>query len=216
MSKSTSYGRARVGLLALACTVCIASCAGTTTKFEQVWRGPGAANLGSVQRVVTLYDSPDGAMRRNVEDEMARKLAQRGLRAVPSYSVLDASQLTENADRQHRNATLAAKGFDGVVEIRLVGTENYPGDTHGMGWSGYDGYGYWGLSWPYAYDNYVFDSPVVRVETNLYSLHDNQLVWSARSKTVDADDTNEVIDEVTTLVASTLERRGMANATARR
>jgi hypothetical protein len=205
MSKFTS-------MLALACTVCVAGCYGTTTSFEQVWRAP-SANLGSVQRVVTYYDSHDGAMRRNIEDAMARKFAQRGMRAVPAYSVLADPELQ---DRQRMKATLAAKGFDGVIEIRLVSTENYPGDTYASGWPGYDGYGYWGTSWPYAYDNYVFDSPVVRVETSLYSLHDNQLVWSARSKTVDADDTNEVIDEVTTLVASTLDRRSTLPTTARR
>jgi hypothetical protein len=212
MFKSTSIIVARA-LLALACTLCVASCGGATTKFEQVWHGPNA-NLGEVQRVVTLYESHDGAMRRNVEDAMARKLAQRGMRAVPAYSVLDEAQI---ADRQAMNATLAAKGFDGVVQIRLISTENYPSETFGGAWHGsYDGYGYWGTSWPYAYDNYVFDSPVIRVETNLYSLHDNALVWSARSKTVDADNTDEVIDEVTTLVASTLEQRGAAATTARR
>jgi hypothetical protein len=213
MSKFTSFDRSRMRLFALACTVCIVGCGGTTTSFEQVWRGP-AADLGSVQHVVTLYESHDGAMRRNVEDAMARKFVQRGMRATPAYAVLTESQIE---DRQKMNAALAAKGFDGVVEIRLISTENYPGETYGGSWYGsYDGYGYWGTSWPYAYDNYVFDSPVVRVETNLYSLHDNQLVWSARSKTVDADDTNEVIDEVTTLVASTLEQRGSLPTTARR
>jgi hypothetical protein len=213
MSNSTSFGRARGRLLALACTACIAGCGGASTSFEQVWRGP-TADLGSVQRVVALYESHDGAMRRNVEDAMARKLVQRGMRAVPAYTVLDEAQLE---DTQHVRATLAAKGFDGVVEIRLISTENYPGETFGGAWHGsYDGYGYWGTSWPYAYDNYVFDSPVVRVETNLYSLRDDQLVWSARSKTVDADNTGEVIDEVTTLVASTLEHRGTAATTARR
>jgi len=190
---------------------CVASCGGATTHFEQVWRQPGA-NVSSLQHVVTLYDSHDGAMRRTVEDAMARKFRQRGLNAVPAYSVLQASELE---DRARAKASLAAKGFDGVVEIRLVSTENYPGDSYGGAWYGsYDGY--WGSTWPYAYDNYVFDSPVVRVETNFYSLRDNALVWSARSKTVDAENTNEVIDEVTSLVATTLEQRSAAETTARR
>ncbi len=213
MSNSKTFGRARVRLLALACTACFASCGGASTSFEEVWLGPGA-NLGSVQRIVTLYESHDGAMRRNVEDAMARKLTQRGLRAVPAYTVLDETELD---DTQHMRATLAAKGFDGVVEIRLISTEYYLDEIFGGYWHGpYHGYGYWGTSWPYAYDNYVFDWPVVRVETNLYSLRDNELVWSARSKTIDADDTAEVIDEVTTLVASTLDQRGTSTATARR
>jgi hypothetical protein len=209
MSKSNSFDRRLVPLLVVACSLCV-SCGGASTKFEQVWREPGA-NLGSLQRVVTLYESHDGAMRRNVEDAMAYKFRQRGIPAVPAYTVLEASELE---DRPRAKASLAAKGFDGVVEIRLISTESYPGDASGGAYGSFDGY--WGSTWPYAYDNYVFDSPVVRVETNFYSLRDNALVWSARSKTVDADNTNEVIDDVTTLVATTLERRGVATATARR
>jgi hypothetical protein len=210
MSKSNLFDRTAT-FLVLACSLCVAACGGATTQFEQVWREP-RANIGSLQRVVTLYDSHDGAMRRTVEDAMARKFRQRGIDAVPAYAVLQASELE---DRPRAKTSLAAKGFDGVVEIRLISTENYPGDSYGGAWFGsYDGY--WGATWPYAYDNYVFDSPVVRVETNFYSLRDNALVWSARSKTVDAEDTNEVIDEVTSLVATTLERRGTVTATARR
>lgn len=211
MSKSNSFDRKLVRVLVLACSICVVSCGGASTKYEQVWHAP-RADLGSLQRVVTLYQSHDGAMRRTVEDAMAYKLRQRGVQAVPSYTVIDASEIEDHA---RAKKTLAAKGFDGVVEIRLISTENYPGDTfRGGGYGAYDGY--WGATWPYAYDNYVFDSPVVRVETNFYSLRDNALVWSARSKTVDADNTNEVIDEVTTLVATSLERRGVATATARR
>lgn len=212
MSKSNSFDRKTAGrLLVLVCSICVVGCGGASTKFEQVWHQPGA-NLGSLQHVVTLYESHDGAMRRTVEDEMAYKFRQRGIPAVPSYTVLDASVVE---DFPRAKAALAAKGFDGVIEIRLISTENYPGDSIGGAWYGsYDGY--WGATWPYAYDNYVFDSPVVRVETNFYSLRDNALVWSARSKTVDAENTNEVIDGVTTLVASSLERHGVTNVTARR
>ncbi len=205
MSKRELIGRIPI----VALLVAIVGCARTQTKFEQVWRVP-SSSTSSVQRIATLYDSYDGAMRRTVEDQMARKLAERGVQAVPAYMVLDEAAMEDEAMAR---SELAAKGFDGVLEIRLVGVETFPGQTASTTGT-YDWN--WGVGWPTTYDNYAFDSPIVRLETNLYSLASNELIWSARSKTVDPENTNEVIDGVTSLVASTLQTRGVAVATARR
>lgn len=211
MSELTPIERTVLQLALVAVFATLIGCAGPKTSFEQVWHVP-PANMGSVQRVATLYDSHDGAMRRTIEDQMARKLLQRGVQAVPAYAVLDEAAI-EDMDTDTEKAELAAKGFDGVLEIRLISVESYPGQTASTvgtyDWS-------YGVGWPATYDNYVFDSPIVRIETNLYSLTSNELIWSARSKTVDPNDTNDVIDGVTTLVASTLQTRGVAVATARR
>ena len=142
---------------------------------------------------------------------MTRKLAARGVHAVPAYSVLDDN---ESADYKSAKETLAAKGFDAVLEIRLISKENETSTAYYS--NTWDGWGYWGWGGPYAYDYYVFDTPVVRVETNLYSLHDDSLVWSGRTKTTDADTMREVVDQVTSVVASTLEKRTAPTATATR
>jgi hypothetical protein len=209
MSQLEPFERNVLRLAMLALLAAIIGCSGAHTKFEQVWHVP-PSNMSSVQRIATLYESHDGAMRRTVEDQMARKLVQRGVQAVPAYMVLDEEGM---ADKTKAKDELAAKGFDGVLEIRLISVESYPGQTAATTGT-YDWY--WGVGWPATYDTYAFDSPIVRIETNLYSLTSKDLIWSARSKTVDPDDTNEVIDGVTTLVASTLQTRGVAVATARR
>lgn len=143
--------------------VCLAlSCSRSSTSFESVWGTPSA-----IHRVVVMYDGVDGATRRTVEDAMTRKLMQHGIRAITSYAVLDENELDDAALAK---SSLAAKGFDSLLEIRFI-------------------------------DN-------VRVETNLYSLHDRELVWSARTKT-------RRIDDVTTMVAGQLERSA-GTTTARR
>jgi hypothetical protein len=187
----------------------VVGCGGAETKYEATWGQ--RVDLRGVHSVVALYESHDGAQRRTVEDAMTRKLAERGVHAVPAYSVLDDN---ESADYKSAKTTLAAQGFDAVLEIRLISKEN---ETTTAYYSNtWDGWGYWGWGGPYAYDYYVFDTPVVRVETNLYSLHDDSLVWSGRTKTTDADTMREVVDQVTSVVASTLEKRTAPTATARR
>jgi hypothetical protein len=193
----------------LALVAGVVGCGGAETKYEAMWGQ--RVDLRGVQSVVALYESHDGAQRRTVEDAMTRKLAAYGVHAVPAYSVLDDN---ESADYKTAKTALAAKGFDAVLEIRLISKEN---ETTTAYYSNtWDGWGYWGWGGPYAYDYYVFDTPVVRVETNLYSLHDDSLVWSGRTKTTDADTMREVVDQVTSVVASTLEKRTAPTATARR
>jgi hypothetical protein len=187
----------------------IVGCGGAETKYEAMWGK--RVDLRGVQSVVALYESHDGAQRRTVEDAMTRKLAERGVHAVPAYSVLDDN---ESVDYKSAKETLAAKGFDAVLEIRLISKENETSTAYYS--NTWDGWGYWGWGGPYAYDYYVFDTPVVRVETNLYSLHDDSLVWSGRTKTTDADTMREVVDQVTSVVASTLEKRTAPTATATR
>ncbi len=187
----------------------VVGCGGAETKYEAMWGK--RVDLRGVHSVVALYESHDGAQRRTVEDAMTRKLASRGVHAVPAYSVLDDN---EAADYKTAKATLAAKGFDAVLEIRLISKEN---ETTTAYYSNtWDGWGYWGWGGPYAYDYYVFDTPVVRVETNLYNLHDDSLVWSGRTKTTDAETMGEVVNQVTSVVASTLEKRTAPTATATR
>jgi hypothetical protein len=187
----------------IAIALTFAACAGPSTTIEQSWttRNP-QVDLGNV---VTMYVSADGTMRRTVEDQMAAKLARKGIRAMPSYAVLSESDL---ANLDQAKAKLRAAGFDGLVAIRLVSKDtelNYvPGSFDG----------YWGPAWTMAYDpGYVYTETIVRIETSAYSLLTNQLVWSAISKTVDADDDRaEAMDEVTSLAAKELEKRGVVAA----
>lgn len=157
-----------------------------------------------MRTVVTLYESKDGALRRTVEDMLTRKLSQRGVRAVPAYAVLEENEL---ADRTRARTALRARDIDGVIVIRLLGTQTYPGQPMESTWNG---------EWPVVYEDYTFESPVVRVETTLFSVRDDKLLWSAQSKTVEPQSIDEVVAGVTSLVAATLPMQGGAVATASR
>lgn len=178
----------------------LAACGGPSTTIEQSWTAPGP-QVGRLQNVVTLYVSRDGTMRRSVEDAMAQKLAGAGIRAVPAYQVLTDEDLR---DRERAKARLAAAGFDGVIANRLVSKETELEYVPGS----FDSY--WGPAWSMAYDpGYVYTETVVRVETTAFSLTTNQLVWSAISKTVDPENQREVIEQVTSVAARELQKRGI-------
>jgi|MudIll2142460700_1097286.scaffolds.fasta_scaffold21730_3 hypothetical protein len=179
------------GLLSLFLVACF-----TSTTIEQSWRAPDV-KLEALRNVVTVYIAPDGSIRRTIEDEMASKLARKGIRATPMYTVMSEDDML---DRDRAKARLIAAGFDGVVAIRLVSKESFA--------SSFDDY--WGSAWPSMYDpNYAFTEVVVRVETNVYSLASDELLWSALSRTIDPASSRTVVDEVTTLVAGELSTHGV-------
>jgi len=169
-------------LCCIAVAIVVAACAGSTT-IEQSWRAP---QLSGLRNVVTVYISRDTAMRRTVEDSMARRLAGEGVRAVPAYSILSDA---DTQDREGAKAKLLAAGYDGVVALRLVGKETKVEVTPPI----YTGY--WGPAWGGAYQpGYLSTETVVRVETSVYALGDGKLVWSGLSKTVDPSSMKSTID----------------------
>lgn len=190
-------------LLCIAVALEFTACAGSTT-IEQSWKAPNLAP-SNLRNVVTVYISRDATMRRTVEDSMAQRLAHLGVRAIPAYSVLSDDDLK---DRDRAKAKLAAGGYDGVVALRLVGKETKLVATPPTF------NGYWGMAWPGAYDpGYLSTETVVRVETNVFSLADDKLVWSGLSKTVDPNTMRSAIDDVTKVVAKALENQQIVAST---
>lgn len=176
-----------------------AGCSTTTASIEQSWRAPNVR--GALTSVVTLVPTQDGVLSRSAEDELARDLNARGIRAVPGYSVISGDLRGNNAIAMD---TIRNAGFDGVVTMRVVGREQkleyYPTfDT------------YWGATWGTA-----IPETIVRVEISAYSLYDNHLVWSALSKSTDPEDVHELINDVAKLAANELDKQGVVARTASR
>jgi hypothetical protein len=196
---------ARIRLLAIAIAALTFAGCGASTTIEQSWTAPNA-RYERLHNVVTLFISRDGATRRVAEDKMARALAARGVRATPAYAVLTD---TDPRDLKQTRAKLRALGYDGVVTMRLVDREHQLQYVPPM----FDDYWgpAWGGAWPGGYysPGYAYTETVVRMESTAYSLRNNQLLWSALSKTVDPGSSKRLINDVTKIVAEQLTRRGV-------
>lgn len=173
----------------------VAAC-GSATKVEKTWRAPPVAGAQPMSNVVTLFTSeePDVSVRRNAEDQLARQLISRGLRATPSYMILGERDIT---DLPAARAQLRSMGYDGVVTMRIVDREQE---------LDYAPSGYWGGTWGYPYysGGYAFLETTYRVETVAYSLANDQIVWSALVRTTDPEDTGDLIEDTSEAVAGEL------------
>jgi hypothetical protein len=170
------------------CVVAVAACS-TNASIERSWRAPDA-RVGELTSVVTLFPIRNGAIRRAVEDRLARQLVDRGMRAVPSYSILRPKDLHE---RDVAAAELRQAGFDGVVAMRVIEA------AHAVDYvASFDAY--WGNAW-----TTTVPESLVRMQIDAYALADRRLVWSGLSRTVDAQDLEQLVDAVTQLASEELE-----------
>lgn len=193
--------------------VAVSACA--TTGFVSTWKAPDAKPLQlKGTKVAAVVMMRNEAARRSAEDALAREITAHGAEGVAMYSVVpDARPDNEPAAR----AMLEAAGFAGAVVMRPVGRDKevvstpvvYGGPVYGPYWGGYYGYG-WGSPWGYApVGGEIRTNTIVSVETLIYSLRDNKLVWSGQSKTTNPSGVDQLVKETATLVAQELRKQGL-------
>jgi hypothetical protein len=198
------------GLVAAAAVMC-AACA--STPFVSSWRAPDAEPLqirGAKVAAVAMIEQI--ASRRVAEDAIARELTARGAIGVPMYAIYTDEDPT---DEPAARAALEREGYTGLVVFRPVGTEQeivatppYGGPAYSMYWGGYYGFG-WGMPW---YSAEIRTYTVVSVETLVYSLRQNKLVWGGQSTTTNPSSVDRLVHDTASKVAKELERQGLLAA----
>jgi len=203
-------------LIALVAVCAVTACnkTKTQTSIPLSWRQPGyEQTVFKKLFVIGLSGNEDG--RRLFEDTFAKALSSDHGAAYPSYGHLPQSeQLTED---EIKNA-IEGGGYDGVLITQVLSIdaskEYVAGSTHtvaprnfgyygGYGYYGY--YGYYSGSYAQVHDpGYYKTDTTFRLETNLYSVATNQLVWSGQSDTIDPKSLTDVIDSMTAAVAKKL------------
>jgi hypothetical protein len=204
-------GTFRAGLAAMAVVV-TGACAATT--FDTTWKAPGAAPLNfKGRKVAALVMSKDESVRYGAEDVLARELTARGAVGLPAYGLIP-KELTR--DQEKAKAMLDKAGVVGVVAMRVVGKEKELNASGGGYWGGpgyssfWAGGGYYGYGWGGVYDpGYIRTDTIVSVETLVFSLEQDKLVWAGRSQTTNPDTVGAFIKELTAQVAKELQKQGL-------
>jgi hypothetical protein len=185
-------------VLLLASALVLGGC--SSTGIEESWLDPSVQSLPGFRKVFVAYLGADAAVRRVAEDALAAHV--RAPEVVPCYRLFPEAQGLEVGAVKAR---LRAEGFDAAVVMRLAGVEQevswepsaYPAHYRSFG-------GYWG------YDPGVMRTDeIVHVETNLYSLADDKLLYAARSETFNPRSTAKLVDEIAADVADDLEKKGV-------
>ena len=194
--------------------VALAACAGST-KLVNSWKAPDAAPLTVKQGdlVIAMVMSKEETTRRTGEDLLGEELRQRGLRPIPSFTLIPTDQVD---DREKAAALIQDSGAVALISMRPIAVNKQqtyvppsymgPGPYAG-GWGGYYGYG-WGAAYNYS-PGYVVTDTIVRVETLVFDLKQNKLVWAGQSETTNPDNLGQFMRDLVKEVGADMRRKGL-------
>ena len=201
-------------VLCCSATLMLTACASTT--FTSTWKAPDAQAVDPTgKKVAAVYMTTDESSRRAAEDILAKKLTERGAQGVASYTIIDSS-VASDVDRTKKQ--LADAGVDGVVIMRVLGEKERTRVTYtGAPW-GYAPYyrrwsSYWGFGWgaPYSPAE-VSTTTELSIETLVYSLTRDELLWAGTSRTTDPGKISRLVDEIADSAAREMTRQGVLKA----
>jgi hypothetical protein len=178
-----------------------------STKLVQSWAAPGVTiTKGSGNKVLVIGMVRDETSRRVVEDRLVKKLAN----AVPSYTLVpsDKIQSTSNADL---TKILHDGHFTHVLMMVLadIQDETYyvPGTTSMTYYGGYYGYYGYGASL-YSTPGYYTTDKIYSVETTVYSVNPDELIWTGTTQTVNPANLQRTIDDVAEVITYEMKKQG--------
>jgi hypothetical protein len=185
-------------------------------KFTSVWRSPDAASVSFAgKRVAALVIADDESLRVSGEEAIVRELTARGLQSVATYRIVPKEEL-RNADAA--KAWYEKANVDGVVALRPVSKDKRTAYNPGTWVNPYYNslWGYYGYGWGSVYiPGGVDHDTVVVVETTIYSVPRNQLLWAAVSETKNPKTLQRFVEELVKEAVKKLHEQGLARQIAK-
>jgi hypothetical protein len=183
-----------------------------STVFTSTWKAPDVATVSPVGKtIVAVFVTRDEGKRRAAEDTMAADLTARGAKGVAGYTILPTPPDSRHLDSDAARAQLKAAGANDVVVMRVVGRDQRVSYTPGYtAPAPYGGFGpYWGYGWSTVYQpGYLQTDTDVSVETLVYSLTQDKLLWASTSRTTNPSDLNSLINDVAAATAKEMANQG--------
>jgi hypothetical protein len=167
---------------------------------------PSVAPGHRFKKIAVAALAQDPKARRMAEDALVDRIKRS--EAVPLYELVPE---LETADIVQVKAHLREAGVDGVVVMRMTGVDQKVDGVPGSYPQPYYGFsGYWGWAYPKAYSPvYQETDTAVQMETNVYSLADDRLIYSARSQTFNPVNTSGLVGEIAAAIVADLKKRGL-------
>jgi hypothetical protein len=198
----------RIGLVATA-GVTLMACA-SASSFHSTWRNPSTEQLNlEGKKVAALVLSEDEAIRYRAEDALAREISAHGGVGVPAYTLVP-KDLVHNKEKARE--ILEQANVEGVVAMRAVAWNKALLPNLGTHWGSPQSGSFWGpefWSWSGDYDGSLRLDTVLIVETLVYSLSQNKLVWASQSRTTNPSKLGPVIHELSRKIGAEMEKQGL-------
>ena len=188
-------------LLFAICAATLAACA--STSLRDSWTDP-AFTGGPFRKVMVVGISANSTNRRVFEDSFSARLAAVGVEAVRSYELMPQTGIISKEDF---DAAARRSGADGllVVHVNRVETRtqvtNVTVPVTGRGF-----YGFY-RGWATVPDITQYD--LATVETNLFDVSSDRLVWSGITETMNPTSVTAEVPGFADVIIRALTARGL-------
>jgi hypothetical protein len=183
------------------------------TTFSSVWKSPNAASVTfRGKKVAALVIDGDQSLRVSGEEALVRELNAIGLESIAAYRLAPKEEL-QSAER--------AKGWferaqvSGVVAFRPINDDRRRTYQPAQWTTSYyqSFWGYYGSSWSAVYEpGYTRNERFVSLETLIFDVPGNALVWAGMSTTENPKNGQAVVADVVKEAVKELRKQGLAGA----
>lgn len=164
----------------------VISCASTT--LTQVWKDENYHG-GYFKKILVIGVSANPEIRRFYEDEFVMQLKTRGADAIPSHTIIPSDKVLHKDTVVSKSKVL---GVDSVLITQLLEKEKAVSYSPMRSYSDLSGYSS-------TVRRTVVQGKIFSLETNLFEIKTEKLIWSTRSDTlIDFGSTGD--KEIKTLV----------------
>ena len=188
----------------------------STTKIIVSWQD-GSTPAPALKKPLVIAIVPKQLIRSKLEDEFVSSLRQLGVDAVASHTIFPEMQAVTPASVK---AAVPSSGCDAILVTHLVDvkqeTVHVPARTDVYGSGGvYGGPAHYGSFDSYYARSYgVVTTPAYnyaekyyQVETNIYSVKEGKLLWTAATETEDTGSMDKAIEDFTRVIMKDLRKR---------
>lgn len=178
-------------------------------KFIKTWKNPEAQPVSwKGKKVVAFVRTLVRGNREGVERALASELTRRGGQGIPGHTLIPAEMLE---DREAAKRKLADAGVTGALIVQVLDVQSdmlaRPGSTNPTSATFTSS---WESGWnrPPVPGSASLETNVV-VETRVYAIDQDKLLWLGTSKTTDAKDVDKVIKDLVGEAGKELRKAGI-------
>lgn len=199
--------------LVAAGAVAVTACGSTT--FNTTWSAPdaGPLSLSEGTKVIALVVSSNTAKRRGFETALVSELNDHGLEGVAAYTVVpeDAAQ-----DSAKARPYIQKTGASYALVLQVTGSDQQVTSTPTMTtagmWHGprqFWGPTWGGWGWGWAGGTEIRTDTIVRVQSLLYDMEKDTLVWAGQSETMNPSRAESFMNEMVSSIGDELRKEGL-------
>ena len=184
----------------------LVSC-GPSTKIEKSWMEPGASvSPGASNKTLVVAMVKDETSRRVIEDQLSKRL---GNGAVSSYTIVS-TEMLKGASEDALKQKVTEGNFTHILLMRLADVEKETSYVPGTTTSFYGGYGrYYGYgAGMYSTPGYYTTDKNYFVETTVYTVNPDKLVWTGTTKTVNPSKLDKAVNDIANVVSEKMKKDG--------